>query len=214
MYTYINKDAETLYVELQHKLDPASNQIGTTWDNYVAGCWVLLTADQIAFRKAHPTASVEEVFNMRLTPMPEPEPIPEPTEEEKLDEARQRKIQAILEFDQSPVVNSFTVNGKAVWLTPDVRANYRNSIEAAELLGEATITFIIAGIIATTPLQDARLMLASVQRYADKSTIATEQHKANVWALSSLAEIEAYDHTVGYPEKPSFTLLENMERTA
>ena len=71
-YIYIQKDAANIYVTMPEKLDTANNDIGTTWEDYVAGKYVLLTEEQIAFKEANEGASVEEVFNMQLTPIPEP----------------------------------------------------------------------------------------------------------------------------------------------
>lgn len=193
---YINKDAETIYVELEALLDQESNYIGSTWEDYKAGAWVLLSDEQIDFREAHLDASVEEVFNMQLTP----EPV------RTLEQAVQEKIWQIEEYDRSGAVNSFRVNGVSDWLTPDTRANYKNSIEAAEILGETHITFVIAGIVATSTLQDARIMLAKIQRYADRCTLVTETHKANVSSLLTIEEVDIYDYTVGYPDQEEFAL--------
>ena len=194
---YINKDAETIYVELEALLDQESNYIGSTWEDYKAGAWVLLSDEQIDFREAHLDASVEEVFNMQLTP----EPV------RTLEQAVQEKIWQIEEYDRSGAVNCFLVNGISAWLTPDVRANYKNSIEAAELLGESTITFVIAGLVSEAPLQDARIMLAKIQRYADRCTLVTETHKANVSSLLTIEEVDIYNYTVGYPDQEEFTLV-------
>ena len=197
---YINKDAEMIYVELEALLDQESNYVGSTWDDYKSGAWVLLTDEQVSFRNANPNASVEEVFNMQLTPTPV----------RTLEQAVQEKIWQIEEYDRSGAVNSFRVNGISDWLTPDTRANYKNSIEAAELLGETHITFMIAGIVATSTLQDARIMLAKIQRYADRCTLVTETHKATVSGLLSttVEEVDAYDYTAGYPDKESFDLVQ------
>lgn len=195
---YINKDAETIYVELEALLDQESNYVGSTWDDYKSGAWVLLTDEQVSFRNANPNASVEEVFNMQLTP----------TSVRTLEQAVQEKIWKIEEYDRSGAVNSFRVNGISDWLTPDTRANYKNSIEAAELLGETHITFMIAGIVATSTLQDARIMLAKIQRYADRCTLVTETHKASVRALLTIEAIDAYDYTIGYPDKEAFDLVQ------
>lgn len=70
-YLYIQKDAANIYVAMPEKLDTADNDIGTTWEDYVAGKYVLLTEEQIAFKEANEGASVEEVFNMQLTPIPD-----------------------------------------------------------------------------------------------------------------------------------------------
>lgn len=194
---YINKDAETIYVELDTLLDPESNLVGETWNDYRVGAWVLLTDEQLAFKNTNSNASVEEVFNMQLTPKPV----------RTLEQAVQEKIWQVEEYDRSGAVNSFQVNGISAWLTPDVRANYKNSIEAAELLGESTITFAIAGIVSEAPLLDARIMLAKIQRYADRCTLITEMHKANVNTFFTIEEVEAYDYRVGYPDQEDFTLV-------
>lgn len=185
---------------------PDSYLTGTTIEDYDNGAYLALSDEQVAFHEVHPDASRLEVWNMELTPGPEP-PTPEPSPEpDLLNIAKQEKIWQIITYDCSDGVNSFLVNGVSAWLMPEVRANYKNSIESAELLGETEITFIIANIPATSTLMDARLMLAKIQRYADKCTIRTEMHKANVLALTTVEAVGAYDHTVGYPVKEEFTL--------
>lgn len=185
-----------------------SFKIGIALEDYENGAYLLLNTEQEQFYNAHPDASQMECWNMELNPTPQPEPVPEP---DMLEVARRQKVWSIVEYDRSEAVNSFTVNGVSAWLTPEVRSNYKNSIEAAELLRETHITFIIAGIVSTSTLQDARIMLAKIQRYADKCTIITETHKVNVNSLLTVEEIDAYDYTVGYPEKESFEISENSE---
>ena len=78
---------------MPEELDTVNYEVGTTWEDYVAGKYVLLTEEQIAFKEANEGASVEEVFNMQLTP------IPEPTPEELLWRARDAKRQEIYDKD-------------------------------------------------------------------------------------------------------------------
>ena len=113
----------------------------------------------------------------------------------------EKKLQGIVDYDSSDAVNSFTYRGIVAWLDAATRANYLTSISAAELLGEATITFDIANKAMTISLSDAKIMLAKIQRYADACYLVTMQHKIEVNALTSIAEVEAYDITNGYPEK-------------
>jgi hypothetical protein len=47
-------------------------------------------------------------------------------------------------------------------------------------------------------------MLGAVEVYASDALNVTEQHKAAINSLSSIEEVEAYDFTVGYPEKLIF----------
>lgn len=183
---------------------PESYLKGITLEEYYNGAYVALSDEQLAFHMSYAEASPVEVFKMQLEAVPEPPtPLPEP---DLLDVAKQEKIWQIMDYDRSEAVNSFMVNGVSTWLTPEVRANYKNSIESAELLNETEITFIIANIPATSKLLDARMMLAKIQRYADKCTIVTETHKAIVLALTTVDAVEAYDHTVSYPKKEEFTL--------
>lgn len=121
--------------------------------------------------------------------------------EEELQRAKEVKIAEIAAYSDSDAVNSLTFNGIKTWLTPDVRANYLVSLDAAELLGETDITFVVEGVQASLPIKQVRLLLAKIQRYADACYIVTEGHKRAVRALQTVDEVEAYDYTKGYPEK-------------
>ena len=127
-----------------------------------------------------------------------------PTESELVKQSIEQKLQEITDYDSSDSVNSFSINGVNMWLTAEVRNSYLTSIQAAELLGEASITFDIGGQSVTLDLQTAKIMLAKLQRYADACYLVTMQHKIEVNALTSIAEVEAYDITKGYPDKLAF----------
>lgn len=121
--------------------------------------------------------------------------------EEELQRAKEVKIAEIAAYSDSDAVNSLTFNGIKTWLTPNVRANYLVSLDAAELLGETDITFVVEGVQASLPIKQVRLLLAKIQRYADACYIVTEGHKRAVKALQTVEEVESYDYTRGYPEK-------------
>lgn len=118
-----------------------------------------------------------------------------------IDMAKAAKIAEIAAYSDSDAVNSLTFNGLKTWLTPNVRANYLVSLDAAELLGETDITFVVEGVQASLPIKQVRLLLAKIQRYADACYIVTEGHKRAVRALQTVEEVEKYDYTKGYPEK-------------
>lgn len=118
-----------------------------------------------------------------------------------LDMAKERKIAEIAAYSDSDAVNSLTFNGIKTWLTPNVRANYLVSLDAAELLGETDITFVVEGVQASLPIKQVRLLLSKIQRYADACYIVTEGHKRAVKALQTVEDVEKYDYTTGYPEK-------------
>lgn len=185
----------------REKILPSSFKIGITLEDYNNGAYLLLNAEQEKFYTDHPNATQVECWNMEFTTEDEQQIDSDPVEI-----AKRQKLWLIDQYDKSVDVNSFTVNGIVEWLSPDIRSNYKNSIEAAELLGEKNITFIVAGITATLPLGDARIMLAKIQRYADNCALITENHKANIEGLSTVQEIEDYDYKIGYPEKEEFTI--------
>lgn len=118
-----------------------------------------------------------------------------------IDMAKAAKIAEIAAYSDSDAVNSLTFNGIKTWLRPNVRANYLVSLDAAELLGETDITFVVEGVQASLPVKQVRLLLAKIQRYADACFIVTEGHKRAVRALQTVEEVEKYDYTKGYPEK-------------
>ena len=118
-----------------------------------------------------------------------------------IDMAKEVKIAQIAAYSDSDAVNSLTFNGLKTWLTPNVRANYLVSLDAAELLGETDITFVVEGVQASLPIKQVRLLLAKIQRYADACFLVTERHKIAVRALQTVEEVESYDYTKGYPEK-------------
>lgn len=123
--------------------------------------------------------------------------------EEELQRAKEVKIAEIAAYSDSEAVNCLTFNGLKTWLTPNVRANYLVSLDAAELLGETDITFVVEGVQASLPIKQVRLLLAKIQRYADACFLVTERHKIAVKALQTVEEVEKYDYTTGYPEKLS-----------
>jgi hypothetical protein len=79
-------------------------------------------------------------------------------------------------------------------------------ISAAELVGDESIEISIAGTFITFPVQQAKMLLARIQRYADKAYVNTERHKSAIEALETIEEVNDYDFTTGYPEKVTLSL--------
>lgn len=134
---------------------------------------------------------------------------PTPTPEQLLERAKDSKIREVERYDQSDSVNEFIVthDGQVVttyWFEPNLRSNYKNSVESAELVGHPTVSLYIGDMPLTLPTQNAKLMLAQIQLYADACYIITQQHKSAVEALETIEEVDAYDYTQGYPNKLSF----------
>ena len=71
--TFIQKDRKG-YLEIA---DICAVVVKNTYEDYLAGGWVELSDEQLAFRDGNPNASVKEIIEMELAPLP-----PEPTLEE------------------------------------------------------------------------------------------------------------------------------------
>ena len=125
-------------------------------------------------------------------------------EELPLEAEKARKIAEIEDYSNSSSVNDLTFKDLHTWVTPAVRANYLVSLDAAELLGEKDITFVVEGVQVTLAIEKVRIILAQIQRYADACYIVTEGHKRAVRALENVDEVRGYDFTKGYPNKLNF----------
>ena len=127
---------------------------------------------------------------------------PTPTPEELLAKAKADKIAELEAYDASEV-NSFSVNGKDMWLDHDVRQQLRISLDALSQAGRETVTKWFDGVEYTYPIDVWYYMLGLVEVYASDALNVTESHKAAINALESIEEVEAYQFD-GYPEKLSF----------
>lgn len=133
---------------------------------------------------------------------------PAPTPEELLERAKQEKIAELEAYDQSDAVNGFDVtiggNTMSLWIDRETRADYKSSIEAAELLGRDEVKPVFAGQEVTLDIQMAKMALAQVQLYANQCYGVTERHKVAIGALLTVQDVEDYDFTAGYPTRLSF----------
>lgn len=126
------------------------------------------------------------------------------TDAQKLAQAISKKIAEIEAYDNSDAVNSFTYNNIPLWFSAEVRAGFKNSIESASLLGETTISIPTTAGIINLSLDDAKIMLAKIQRYADACYLVTMRHKQEVSMLMSVKDVNACDITSEYPDKLTF----------
>lgn len=127
-------------------------------------------------------------------------PIPNTDETDSLSEAKAAKIKEILEYDASEEVNSFIYGGYPGWFTAEQRANFKVSIDAADILGDKEITFWF-GVPFTLPTAVAKRGLAMIQRYADKCFLVTQKHIKQVNSLMGVADVRSFDVTKGYPKR-------------
>lgn len=195
-YTYITRDNNLTYIGLNELLDPDCNDLGDTYEDYLAGKWVLLNEDQVKFKRDHPEATVEEVINMVIE---EKAPI-------TLEKAKEDKIKEIKKYDNSPSVNTCLINGVSCWIDADARARLMCSLISASNRGDEIITFPLLGTSFTLPTKTAFELLDQLNGDADKRANVTAEHISDVQSLSTVGEVESYDYKVGYPEFLSFNI--------
>jgi hypothetical protein len=122
---------------------------------------------------------------------------------------RARIIAAIEAHDKSPVVNSFSIGGLSMWLDRETRVGLERAIDTDQALGRETTVIWHEGtppVRFELPIALAEGMLLQLEAYAKETFNRTQSHKAAVYSLATIAEIEAYDYTAGYPDKLVFDL--------
>lgn len=199
MYTYIKKNIDGFYLELEQKLTPdLYSDLGETYEDFTQNKWVLLSSKQVKFHKENPTASVQEVWNMEL----------KPTHVRDLADAKREMMDKINSYDNSENVNGFTINNELVaWFSVQERLNYKQSVESAKLLGVDKLSFFVGDNMLEVAPQMAEQMLAALQLYADACYIVTKQHQLAVQELGSIEEVDNYDYTASYPQRLNFDLV-------
>lgn len=114
------------------------------------------------------------------------------------------KIAEIDRYDTSDAVNGFTYNGQTMWIDKATRVGLVNAVDSAIMLGKEDITFGISGVSVTLPCTTAKAMLAQLELYALDCYNVTLAHKTAVENMDSIADVDAYDVSVGYPPKLEF----------
>ena len=110
------------------------------------------------------------------------------------------KVAELTAYDASPAVNSFSIGNAALWLSPAQRTNYLLTIEAAKEQGVESVPF--EGV--NLPVDTALAALKALNLYAMQCVAVTDAHRAAINGLETAEAVDAYDYTLGYPEKLSF----------
>ena len=124
-----------------------------------------------------------------------------PDQPTALEMAKARKIGEITSWDASSAVNSFFIGGQRMWLTFDERERIRSSISAYKNLGKTEMTKWFSGVKFSFQLEMWQMMIDALSVYASECLNVTEEHKANVQALTSIDDVESYDFKQNYPQK-------------
>lgn len=110
-----------------------------------------------------------------------------------------KKLELLIR-DNSTEVNGFIIGGQVMWINKYDRANYRNAVNAAKEKGRASVKFVGGEI----PTAVADAALTEIEDYAALCAAKTADHAAAIEELGSIADVNRYDITVGYPEKLEF----------
>ena len=121
-----------------------------------------------------------------------------------LDVIKEEAIEQITEYDQSEDVNSFTLQGKQMWLPKETRVGLVNSVTIEKNAGKETTVLWFGGEKYELSVDTALQMLSALELYALECYNVTAAHKAAVNALESVEDVVACDYTQGYPEKLNF----------
>lgn len=134
---------------------------------------------------------------------PEPTPAPEKTEEEKLEKAKKDKKHNAKYYGGTPV-DGFYIGETRLWLPLEKRTGLKLRFEAEKASGKTETTLWDNGIQYPLNIETAIKMLYALEVYASMCYDQTQTHLAAIDALTTVEEVESYDHTSGYPEKLRF----------
>lgn len=129
---------------------------------------------------------------------------PELTDEQKLDLAKQIKIDEVNLYDKSLAVESFSINGMDVWLDKATRAGLKLRFEAENAMNITTTSLWYNGQKFELSLENAIHMLYALEVYASQCYDNTQLHLANIEKIETKEELDVYDYRTGYPEKLRF----------
>jgi hypothetical protein len=114
------------------------------------------------------------------------------------------KIREIEEFDSSPEVNEFYINGQPCWLDKATRVGLMLRFDSELAQGISDTTLWYNDIRFDLPIETAKMMLYALETYASQCYDNTRQHVANINQMNDIEEIRNYNFMEGYPDKLSF----------
>lgn len=121
------------------------------------------------------------------------------TANRKLARAKREVLKKIEDYDTSPAVNGFALNGTVVWLDKATRVGLMNSTSITKAMGQPTTTLWLGESKMEVPCDTAIQLLSALEMYALECFNVTAAHKKAVSELASIEEVEKYDITAGYP---------------
>ena len=199
---YINKDIQGIYADFDFELDSNYSQ-GNSLDDYKTGKWVKLSDEQVAFHEANTTASIEEVFAMKLNEQPD-------TQTTELEKARLAKLEEIKKQDDfsnkffvSATIGGKEVANKELWLDKSARNSLLNlTLPSLQSDGQTTTKLWTTSIPPQSlevPISWALEKLPLVEIYAKRTYDLRASNEAAAYSANTIVEINSIDIKANYP---------------
>lgn len=121
--------------------------------------------------------------------------------ENKLQKAIDAKVAEILAYNESDAVNSFLLDGVVKWVVLNKRFVIQHDIRLDIEEGKENSEIWLDGHKLVLNSKVALQLINTIERYAYEAHNATQAHIFAVKHLTSVEEVEKYDHTTNYPPK-------------
>lgn len=137
---------------------------------------------------------------------------PEPTEKDLLEEAKLNKILELEDYDSSSEVNICYITlgdfEMPYWADKTERSSLKTAVQNCISLGRELYRLDLRdkGVSMNISCEALLQMLAALEVYAVDCYNKTTDHIFAIKALETIEEVEAYDFTIGYPEKLRFNI--------
>lgn len=126
--------------------------------------------------------------------------------DDTLEAHKRNKLREIDVYDISENVNGFFLGDTLLWLDKDTRTGLVNTLNSAVIVGRENVNIWFSGLYITLNIDEARQMLAALEIYATDCYNVTAQHKVQVNALETIEEVDAFDVSADYPQRPVFNI--------
>ena len=184
---YIKQDQ---ILSFDFELDSKYN-IGSSYEDYVAGKYVKLSDAQVKFLENNPSANISEVWNMAMV-----------SHERTLEQAKAEKTAEIERFDET--TNEFSINGFSMWLDSDRRRELSARLDTEEAAGRTTTNLPYELHTFTMPISTMRELLQRLNLYAIDCFDVTRSHKIKVSEITTIADVDSFEVSSDYPDKLEF----------
>lgn len=121
------------------------------------------------------------------------------TANRRLAQAKREVLKKIEDYDTSPAVNGFILNGERVWLDFELRDRVYQGNERLQRIGRTDTTLWLGKQCYNLSIEQAQNIISHIEAYAKDCYNVTAAHKKAVSELNSIEEVEKYDITAGYP---------------